>query len=421
MRTLSAWQIAFLGIGPYVCAIRQTMRSSAMVSDAIELCGTSDNFLQKQVAPIITTARGQKYAEGYALPKLRIYICAHGSPHLGFSFTPELKPLTQEQVSDYFNTLEKLFPGKDLFVWVLDAGGNLVAAPAWDEGVEKKHGDLTPGATPFQRPNAAPGFEKRTSGQYRGKARLGGEFVLVADGGKPHWQINQKSGYALQRLPISTRDQLGSPVSNMPRNPTQLLEKTTSMDTLQRMSCYMNTLGIASHVHSHEICVFADQSCRPETETPLCCDGVTPSECGETVWPSFRMHTPVWLRIWSAECPVSHEVLGERVTELDAVLRRWGASGSSKDEESRALADRKIVGKHFAWLQKSGCFDEVVLDRPDCDMAGLFARMSECKIELKVNLEKLPMPDALRAASACWTDGESQPTEVRKCWVPTGS
>lgn len=297
-------------------AVRQQEDMEVGTSDAIELCGPADasalkildeecptatdgsasaDLREAEPALAVTaTNRKQHFHRKYKLPELRLYICHPDAARLGFLISPS----GVEEIRNVEHMAEvasKLFAnrlwnvGKNAFskayarykvlkgtrtdtnpalLWVLDRDGNLLIAPEV-QGVLQKHGDLTPGSTPVDRPQlgelqmvgpvcccskmsheddtckyktvieasityccklrlkGCPSmsrysrmdgkcgelqtelFEHRVLGAYRGIARAGGEIRFPDGQGSP-W-VHDKSGYSLSRVdPESLKDTGGS-------------------------------------------------------------------------------------------------------------------------------------------------------------------------------------------------------------------
>eukprot|EP00928_Gymnodinium_smaydae_P037433 TRINITY_DN25987_c0_g2_i1.p1 TRINITY_DN25987_c0_g2~~TRINITY_DN25987_c0_g2_i1.p1 ORF type:complete len:496 (+),score=49.72 TRINITY_DN25987_c0_g2_i1:48-1490(+) len=232
-----------------VCARRLSVsayRNSAKVdkvqkvasSSAMEMCGESDPLPEDEVvAPTSTAARGQNFSDGarkaYMLPPQRVYICSSrrkDRDRIGFIIDGKVVDrLSAEDVANILPLLWTRFPEPRGYLFVLDCDQNVILAPAYqkppefvpasnsnrtktgDSEYEIKHGDLTPGSYPYGEPEGEANSlawkshtseEALTSGKFRGRARLGGEFVPHCfDDKLPHgWKLNNKAGYSLDRL-----------------------------------------------------------------------------------------------------------------------------------------------------------------------------------------------------------------------------
>jgi len=174
-------QIALVGLTASSGSRVETLDSSA-VEHAMELCGSADESILRgfesectepgePLAPV-TTSRNQGGGQRYRLPPLRLYVCHPGAKQKGVIETEEemndiSKKALEGQLWDVgisaYQELYKKF--KQLkgtradagatFLWVLDLGGNLIIAPEFQNGKMYKHGDLTPGSTPWQLPESS--------------------------------------------------------------------------------------------------------------------------------------------------------------------------------------------------------------------------------------------------------------------------
>jgi len=282
-------------------------KAASETSDAVEICGEPDENTLKLLdtpctamgfggvtLPIdepwglkpVATSRGQVFPRKYKLPPFRLYVCHPGASRLGLLVSQAgVEEITsKEQMDEVASNLlnNKLWGLKQGFwtnlyaqykveikqsrtdsnvalLWVLDKDGNLLIAPEVQATIHK-HGDLTPGRTPLDRPeekvkdddevigltcccslktkgspcgtyyrfvtlqlqnyccklrpNGCPSMSKYkpkdlcgnvkdelielyTEGNFRGVARAGGE-IRYPDDGSPPW-VHTKSGYSLQR------------------------------------------------------------------------------------------------------------------------------------------------------------------------------------------------------------------------------
>lgn len=149
----------------------------------------------------------------YSLPPERLVVCADGKAFLwtkvhAASPTSTMAELTMPQKERLFETLLSAWPQgvavrgteDSNFIWVLDSDDNLIVSPTVQErrpgagNVDIKHGDLCPGIDLC----GSNGVE----GQFRGVARMGGEFNLAGNRDGNEWVMHTKSGYCGSRVPV---------------------------------------------------------------------------------------------------------------------------------------------------------------------------------------------------------------------------
>jgi len=321
-------------------AVREQQAEELGTQDAIELCGPPDasalEMLDKDCPAInesdkaepaltVTATKRQLNYRKYKLPELRLYICHPNAARLGLLIThlgvEEIR--STERMAEVASKLleNKLWKAKQSAVgkafanykvwkgtrtdtnrallWVLDRDGNLVIAPEL-QGTLHKHGDLTPGSSPVDRPELGEAqmlspvcccskmtgeentckytnvteapekyccklrvggcpllsrysrmdgrcgelqselFEHRVSGLYRGLARAGGEIRFPDGGGSP-W-VHDKSGYSLSRVePESLREAGGSYDQAKLKDASQ--SAPLGACAMSRLRSYWNSLG----------------------------------------------------------------------------------------------------------------------------------------------------------------------------------
>jgi len=198
------------------------MTETLLTADAVEMCGVPsaktlahldepcNNNNKRGGEPealrVITPLIGQNDGP-YRHPPNRLYVCNPDSKLRGVMYKEGKKPVKiktnkalAKVAADLFGNrlyaLEEKYPkdtitrsngnteranGKSVdpwHLWCLDMHGNFVIGPEVQNGIIYKHGDLTPGNKPWERPTK--GMKKQgeshTSGQYRGLGRAGGEL-----------------------------------------------------------------------------------------------------------------------------------------------------------------------------------------------------------------------------------------------------
>jgi len=193
-----------------------------MTADAVEVCGApSDKTLvhldepcknnnkrgnEPEALRVVTPLIGQDDGP-YRHPPNRLYVCNPDSKLRGMIYkkgkkpvkiwtNKELKKVAAQLFGNKLYELEKKYPkdtitrsngnkvpakGKNIdpwHLWCLDMDGNFVIGPEVQDGIIYKHGDLTPGNKPWERPKrgAKKQGERHTSGKHRGLGRAGGEL-----------------------------------------------------------------------------------------------------------------------------------------------------------------------------------------------------------------------------------------------------
>eukprot|EP00415_Alexandrium_ostenfeldii_P001325 UN1325 len=235
--------------------------------------------------------------------------------------------------------------------------------------------------------------EKRVSGPYRGKARLGGEFSCDENGA---WSINQKSGYALQRLPLSLRDSQSKDPNMLPDNPLQKVEPPADIRMMTRFGCYLRSLGIKADVQGLQTCNLATKRCEPQAKEMICCSGIQPSVCQV----SGHVGSHLKLVFWKQDCVLEPSQLDAKLSAVTELLSQ------SEAAESAVPAVRKL----FAYLKKSGCLTAA---RGDCDLPEVLNQVAACKEIVNANREDVS-PELLAKTARCWTDGGASEL-VEKC------
>lgn len=199
---------AFVAFQIHVYSLRLTgdlvarYREQVGAQDAIELCGEADpDTLKRLDEPCesndketassaehepeslraIFTARGQP--DKYRLPAYRLYVCHPNAARKAILFSANgmqiitsdeemrsmakllftnklwnLKSTMSESIYRTFKQVTGIIKGREkrdlnsIYLWVLDRDGNIIFAPEIQSGLFYKHGDLTPGAIPWERP-----------------------------------------------------------------------------------------------------------------------------------------------------------------------------------------------------------------------------------------------------------------------------
>eukprot|EP00930_Biecheleria_cincta_P051523 TRINITY_DN36718_c0_g1_i1.p1 TRINITY_DN36718_c0_g1~~TRINITY_DN36718_c0_g1_i1.p1 ORF type:complete len:367 (-),score=57.81 TRINITY_DN36718_c0_g1_i1:9-1109(-) len=330
---------------PFFCisvsAVRQQQAEELATADAIELCGPPDasaleildrdcpainGSVKAEPALTVTATSRQLNYRRYKLPELRLYICHPHARRLGFlvstlgveeiKSTEHMAEVASKLLKNKLWNSEQSTFGKAYakykvwkgtrtdtnraLLWVLDRDGNLVIAPEL-QGIVEKHGDLTPGSSPVDRPDLGDAqlvspvcccsrmtgdentckyitvaeaslkyccklrvggcpsftrysrmdgrcgelrpelFERRVSGHYRGVARAGGEIRFPDGQGSP-W-VHDKSGYSLSRVePESLKEEGGSSDG---AKKMKAASKTAPLGTcaMSRLRSYWSSLG----------------------------------------------------------------------------------------------------------------------------------------------------------------------------------
>lgn len=204
---------AFLCHTGLVAAVRDFthVKVDQSMEDATNLCIPEKNSWLSRLPPLTGTL-AQNDGRLLYHPLERLVLCASGKGYLftmgtGINeFISQRRDLSADEIVKLFATILGAWPrGAEArtaaqdgnFIFLLDANANLIVAPIIqrrkDVGFQEvKHGDLGPGTEPWEHGT--------DSGNFRGVARLGGEFDLAGDRSGDLWVVHQKSGFSLYRI-----------------------------------------------------------------------------------------------------------------------------------------------------------------------------------------------------------------------------
>lgn len=400
--------------------VQELQWARSAVGDAIDVCGdpivSQTRLDTRQLEPVITTNRGQKNTwkqprramhpgdmEGkypYHLPNEVLILCHKESPVLGevrivdTDGSAKFRVVSTEERADLFGTLTKHFlqsperrtPAENgNFLFVVDGGGNLLVAPVMqgDPPEEVKHGDLTPGQTPISRPVPQPGawgkdsFGDHAAGNFRGLARLGGEFDLINEKERT-WVVHQKSGYSLSRVKPSAVAQFEMEHSDMEENRVwEMLEtdcfRTEPMIGIQelgRFYCYMRSaFGVEAEVQSGATCFIGSEAeafqvqgqrprldhCTPAEHFSASCQPASASGSGAV------LTLVEWLPpLEDTTCSFTVAEMTRQLEKLDGLLQSYSLLRRSKPkDEAESLPETSIaneVRQLLRSLKRSPCW-----------------------------------------------------------------
>jgi len=184
------------------------------IVDATTLCessptGPAEDWRSKLPQPTGTVAQNDNRRMTHPLE--RLVLCSNGKGYVFKieGFMSAKHELTSDEIKHLFRTMLSAWPQGPRhrtaaqdgnFLFLLDVDANLIVAPVMQMEMETgnfeevKHGDLGPGKTPWEHGTPF--------GDYRGTARLGGEFDLAGDRSGASWVVHQKSGYSLNRASV---------------------------------------------------------------------------------------------------------------------------------------------------------------------------------------------------------------------------
>lgn len=446
---------------------QESLWAESAAGDAIDVCGDpvvgQTQLDTRQLEPIVTTNRGQKETwkqpkramhpgdmagrYPYHLPNEVLILCHKDSRTLGevrtvgIGGTTRFRAVSNEERADLFGTLTKDFvhsperrtPAENSnFLFVVDSRGNLLVAPVMqgDPPQEVKHGDLTPGQTPISRPVPQPGawpkdsFGDHAGGNFRGVARLGGEFDLISERERT-WIVHQKSGYSLSRIKPSAVAHFELEHPDLEENDVWETLGTDCFHTepmigireLDRFYCYMRSaFGVDAEVQSGATCFmgskaesFQIQGNRPRLDhcTPV---GDVPASCQQasTSGSGARLTLVEWLPpLEDTTCSLTVDEMTQNLEELDAHIQSYSFLRRSKSKDDAESPSETSIAKDvrsiLRALKRSPCWKSA-------DFAGAVRKgcpLSSClgEVGIQTLLKELKKTSAIPIA------------EVSKWWA----